>query len=136
MNYLLLLTIVSAICSILGFFSAKFINERRWLWLIVVFILTFASGYAVYSNGELGRIKNIHRQANAIYEDYYHCSYEEFIQEALTFLEENQDQYEDSYKRAKQIDSVVNSSVVKYYSEEATKLRGIIKGIATLNNKE
>lgn len=95
MNYLTLITLVSAICGIIGFFTSKIIKNRIILWSVIVFFLTFASGLAVQYNSELERIKDIHRQAHAIYNHYNPFDYRnrDFIQESLTFLEENKDRY-------------------------------------------
>jgi len=134
MNYIVLISLISAICSILSFFTSKIFKSRLWIWAVVVFILTFASGYAIYINSELERINNIHRQATAIYEHHGPYSINKvFIQEVLTFLEENKDRYPDAYERAKQIYSDMKNSEFQYDSDAATELRGIIKGIATIN---
>lgn len=136
MNYLLIITLVSAICSILGFFSSKWIKSRRWLWLVVVFILTFASGFTIHYSSKLERIKNVHKQANAICNHHNpYGSNKAFIQEALVFLEENKDLYPDAYKRAVQIYSDVKESKVLYESDATSEMFGIIKGIATLNEE-
>lgn len=140
MNFILLLTVVSSICTIVGFilnlFISKFIKSEKWKWVISLFILTFSSGYAVYYNSENERIKNIHRQATVIYEDYNSFSPNKaFIQESLAFLEENQDRYPDSYERAVQIYSDMKNSVGQYDYEPAIEIRGIIKGIAALNGE-
>lgn len=139
MDYWQFLTISSAVCSIVGFFItifSKYSWGKRILWSVVIFILTFISGYAVNRNSENERIKNIHRQANAIYEHYSSSYSDEFIQESLAFLEENRDRYPDSYDRAQQIYAEMNNSVVQYDFEAARKLYGIVKGIATLNDKK
>ena len=67
MNYLTLLTIVSAICGIIGFFTSKLFKSRIYLWAIVVLILTFSSGLGVYYISELARINDIHKKADSIY---------------------------------------------------------------------
>lgn len=138
MNYILFLTIVSSVCSIVGLIiaiSCRYSWGKAFQWCVIVFILTFASGYAVNSNSENERIKNIHRQASAICEHYSYSYSDEFIQEALAFLEENKDRYPDSYNRAEQIYIDMNSSIVPYDFEAARKLYGLIKGIATLNGE-
>lgn len=138
MNYILFLTIVSSVCSIVGLIVAicyRYSWGKVFQWSVIVFILTFASGYAVNSNSENERIKNIHRQASAICEHYSSSYSDEFIQEALAFLEENKDRYPDSYNRAEQIYIDMNSSIVPYDFEAARKLYGLIKGIATLNGE-
>ena len=137
MNYLLLLTILSSICGIVSFIigvCSKYTKAKILQWVFIVFVLTFSSGYAVHYNSELERIKNIHRQANAIYGHYnLYGDYKEYIQEVLTFLEENREEYPDSYKRAIQIYDDMKKESIQYACEPAEELRGIIKGIATLN---
>ena len=138
MDYWQFLTISSAVCSIVGFFItifSKYSWGKRILWSVVIFILTFISGYAVNRNSENERIKNIHRQANAICEHYSSSYSDEFIQESLAFLEENKDRYPDSYNRAVQIYSDMKNSTIQYSYEPATEIRGIIKGIVTLNGE-
>lgn len=139
MNYMLFLTIVSSVCSIVGFIIAicsKYSWGKVFQWCVIVFILTFASGYAVNSNSENERIKSIHRQAKAIYDDYVPSGNEkEFIQESLAFLEENKDRYPDSYNRAVQIYFDMKNSTIQYSYEPAIEIRGIIKGIVTLNGE-
>lgn len=138
MDYWQFLTISSAVCSIVGFFItifSKYSWGKRILWSVVIFILTFISGYAVNRNSENERIKNIHRQANAICEHYSSSYSDEFIQESLAFLEENKDRYPDSYNRAVQIYSDMKNSTIQYSYEPAIEIRGIIKGIVTLNGE-
>lgn len=135
MNFILLLTIASAICSIISFFTSQLFKSKKWVWCIIVFILTFVSGCFIHKNSELERIKNIHRQAAIIYEHYNSsCFAQEYIQEALVFLEENRETYPDAYERAKKIFLDYKNSEFKYAPDPAIEMRGIIKGIAALNN--
>lgn len=144
MNYLLLLTIVSSICTVLGFaislFASNFIKSPIWKWFVIgfiLFIVTFVSGWIANLNSENERIKNIHRQATAIYEDYKPLANDmEFIQESLTFLEENNERYPGSYKRAVEIYTDMKNSTIQYPYEAAIQIRGIIKGIATSNGEK
>lgn len=136
MSFESLIVLLASFCSILGYFIPSKFKSNRWFYAVSIFILTIACGYIVQYNSELERIKNIHRQANAIYEHY--SSYgnnKEFIQETLIFLEENKDRYPDAYKRAMQIYSDMKSSEFQYDSEPTAEMRGIIKGIATLNKE-
>ena len=141
MNYLTLLTIVSAICGIIGFFTSKLFKSRIYLWAIVVFILTFASGLAVYYSSELARINDIAiipngEESSTIYEDFNPFgSNNEFIQEALTFLEENKERYQDAYDRANNIYQDMKESNLQLTTDAAIEIRGIIKGISTLTAK-
>lgn len=138
MNYLTLITLASAICGIIGFFTSKIIKNRIILWSVIVFVLTFASGLSVHYNSELERIKDIHRQAHAIYNHYKPFDYRnrDFIQESLAFLEENKNRYPDAYKRATQIYlDMKESESLSTTADAAIEIRGIIKGISTLNSK-
>lgn len=136
MNFLTLIAIVSAICGIISFFTSKLFKSRIYLWAAVVSILTFASGLAVYYNSELARINDIHKKADAIYNDYVPYSSDNmFIQESLTFLEENKDRYPDAYKRANQIYQDVKESEHHFTRDAAIEIQGIIKGISTLTAK-
>jgi D-alanyl-lipoteichoic acid acyltransferase DltB (MBOAT superfamily) len=137
MNLTVLIGLLSSICSIIGLFISDKFKSNRWFYAIFIFIMTLACGYAVHYNSELERVKNIHKQANAIYEHYnpYSINNYEFIQESLVFLEENKDRYYDAYTRAYQINLETEKSDSQYDSEPAKKIRGIIKGIATLNKE-
>ena len=137
MSFTALIGILSSICSIIGFFISDKFKSNRWFYAIFIFIMTLACGFVVQYNSELERIKNIHRQAMTIYEHYspYSINNYEFIQESLVFLEENKDRYYDDYNRAYQINLDMEKSDSQYNSEPAKKIRGIIKGIATLNKE-
>lgn len=135
MNFISLLTISSAICSIISFVTSQLFKSKKLVWFFIVFILTFASGYIIHYNSELERIKNIHKQAAIINEHYISSSFnKEFIQEALVFLEENRKTYPDAYERAQKIYSDYKNSDFQYASDPAIEMRGIINAIAALNN--
>lgn len=136
MNFVLVITLASAICGVISFFTIPYIKSNKWSWVAVVVILTLATGFTVHYSSELERIKNIHRQANSIC-SHYHSSYnKEFIQEVLAFLEENKDRYPDSYDRAIQIYVDMKNTPMQYDYEPAQEMYGMIKGIAALNEEE
>lgn len=136
MSFESLIVLLASICSILGYFIPGKFKSNRWFYVIFIFIMTIACGYIIQYNSELERIKNIHRQANAIYEHYHSIgNNKEYIQETLIFLEENKDRYPDAYKRAMQIYSDMKSSEFQYDSEPAAEMRGLLKGIAILNKE-
>lgn len=139
-NSALILSIIGDAITIVGFainlHFSKQSKMEKLRWVIVAIVLVISFSFTVYNGSELSRIKNIHRQANAICEHYSSSYSDEFIQESLAFLEENRDRYPDSYDRAQQIYAEMNNSVVQYDFEAARKLYGIVKGIATLNDKK
>ena len=93
MNFTVLIGLLSSICSIIGLFISDKFKSNRWFYAIFIFIMTLACGYAVHYNSELERVKNIHKQANAIYEHYnpYSINNYEFIQESLVFYQLGQE---------------------------------------------
>lgn len=136
MSFESLIVLLASICSILGYFIPGKFKSNRWFYVIFIFIMTIACGYIIQYNSELERIKSIHRQANAIYEHYHsYGNNKEYIQETLIFIEENKDRYPDAYKRAMQIYSDMKSSEFQYDSEPAAEMRGILKGISTINKE-
>lgn len=59
--------------------------------MLVIFIMTFITGFAVYYYSEVKEVNDIHRQAKVISGRYYSVFPSDYINEALTFLEENRD---------------------------------------------
>lgn len=132
MSFWTLISILSSIFSILGFFISDKFKSNRWAYFAFTFITLMACGYAVNYNSELERIKNIHEQASSILDDYNFTSDEAFIHEVLIFLEENGDRYPDTYKRAnKSIEDLENRK--KLESNVAKEFYGILKGITHTN---
>lgn len=137
MNFIVLITLLSAICGIISFFTVPYFKSNKWLWGAIVVMLTLATGFAVHYNSELERIKSIHRQASIICSHYCSSSFNnEFIQEVLTFLEDNKDRYPDAYSRARQIYTDMKETTMQYDYEPAQEMYGMIKGIAALNEEE
>lgn len=119
------------------FFHHTIFKSNKWLWGAIVVMLTLATGFAVHYNSELERTKSIHRQASIICSNYCSSSFnKEFIQEVLTFLEDNKDRYPDAYSRARQIYTDMKETTMQYDYEPAQEMYGMIKGIAALNEEE
>ena len=138
MDFMTIIVVASSICGIMCYlfelYMAKYIQSRKWLWIIVAFVLTFCACYVVYYESELRRINDIHRHAQTIYEQYTPtCSHMAYIQEMLTFLEENKDRYPDAYVRATEIYARTQNAEIFDIIDATVEMRGIVKGIATLN---
>lgn len=135
MNYLLLLTIVSGIITIVGFvIPDKFRTNKYFLWISFV-IVVFVSGWLVQLNTKLERTKSVQKAAvELINKRNMKFTNRGFIQAGLSFMEENKDLYPDSYQRAIQIQDKVKDV---WYSEceinAASEMEGLIYGIAILN---
>lgn len=140
MSFSLILSIICDAIGIAGFAMnlhfSKQSKMEKLRWVIVAIVLVISFSFTVYNGSELSRIKNIHRQASALCEHYSTSYCEEYIQEALTFLEENRERYPDSYDRAKQIYHDINDSAVPDCYDAARKMYGILKGISALNGEE
>lgn len=137
MNFEILIGLLSLVFGILGFFAPNKFKSNKWLCAGVIVFMTLVSGFIVYYNSEIERIKSIHKQAEKMARQYDPNSIQNniFIHESLIFLEENRDRYPDAYKRAQQICSDMEKTEFQYDSEPAKKMYGIIKGIATLNQE-
>ena len=138
MNIFVFIAVVSFVCSVIGLVLQlvllKIPKFQKLIWVFVIFIMTFITGMAAYYHGEAIRIDDIHCKAEAISGHYNGSSLnKEFIQESLTFLEENKDRYPDAYERAKDIYEDMRSLDFRHDYEPAMEIHGIIKGIATLN---
>ena len=127
-------TIISFIILIISMFTSKDTIKRKILWFSLLIVMAISIGGTVYLNSELKRIKDIHNKAERVYSDYDGSFHNEYIQEVLTFLEENQDRYSDAYERAKHINAELEESD-SYIDERiaADKMHGIVKGVVEMN---
>ena len=136
MDFWNILAVLGSVCSIIGLiyslYTSKDTLRRRIISFILLIVMAISVASAVYQNSELKRIKDIHKKAESVYSDYDGSFYNEYIQEVLTFLEENQDRYSESYERAKHYSSEMKESDER---DVADKMHGIIKGIIVNNKK-
>ena len=134
MNYLLILTIVSGIVSILSLFIPNEWRSKKLFIVILLCITTFCAGWLVQLNSHLSRILNISQSATELASKRYMFSDKGYIQAGLAFMEQNSDIYPDSYQQAKEI---YNQLKDKWFSGDihdlATEMEGLISGIAILN---
>ena len=103
MNYLLILTIVSGIVSILSLFIPNEWRSKKLFIVILLCITTFCAGWLVQLNSHLSRIQNISQSATELASKRYMFSDKGYIQAGLAFMEQNSDIYPDSYQQAKEI---------------------------------
>ena len=98
-NSALILSIICDAITIVGFAMnlhfSKQSKKEKWRWVLVAIALVISFSFTVYNGSELSRIKNIHRQASTLCEHYSTSYCEEYILEAITFLEENRERYPD-----------------------------------------
>lgn len=150
-----LLTLIGTVVAVLSFVFQflGFVKNKKFLQIIVSFLLVASTGVSVYFWNQI-QLKNNISIAAAKLVQYRHIAPEEyfledsqFIMASLAFLEKNKDIYPDSYKRAqticennycdkpqyKQESSDYNSLDYGYNTENAAKqIEGILKGISML----
>lgn len=131
-------TIISFIGLIIGMFTSKDTIKRKVLWFSLLIVMAISISATVYLNSELKRIKDIHKKAESVYEDYsVFGSDRKYIQEVLTFLEENKDRYPEAHERANHIYTVLPEpkSIGSFdaYKIAAEEMNGIVKGVVEMN---
>ena len=140
MNFLLLLTIISGVVSIIGFIIT-IVKDNKWYKTISAIVCAFAfiwiSIYIHKLELRIDRVKDVYRAASQLVEkkDTKFTS-DGFVQAALSFLEVNKDLYPDTYMRAIEIEQRMRESKSIYASvDAASELSGILNGIAILNEE-
>jgi len=140
MNYILSLTIASAIASILGFFIPDKWRNKKVIMSLCLFFLIFISGWISNLESEIERKNNIYQKAQELIDGKeMNFTSRGYIQACLSFLESNKDIYPDSYENGKKIEADLKKELKedKYFTSEVAasyEIEGIIKGIAILNH--
>ena len=140
MNFLLILTIISGVVSIIGFIIT-IIKENKWhkiiLCIVSALAFTWIGVYIHKLESRIDRVKDVQRAALQLVEqrDTKFTS-EGFVQATLSFLEANKDLYPDTYIRAVEIEQKMHESESIFAGTEAvSELSGILNGIAILNEE-
>lgn len=140
MDFILLLTTISSVVSIIGFFITIF-NEKKWhktiSYIVFSFLLICTSIHIHKLETRIDRVKDIQRAASQLVEkkDTKFTS-DGFVQAALSFLEVNKDLYPDTYMRAVEIERRMHESESIFAGvDAASELSGILNGIAILNEE-
>lgn len=140
MDFILLLTTISSVVSIIGFFITIF-NEKKWhktiSCIFFSFFLICTSIHIHKLETRIDRVKDIQRAASQLVEERdMRFTSEGFVQATLSFLEVNKDLYPDTYMRAVEIEQKMHESKSIYTgAEAASELSGILNGIAILNEE-
>ena len=131
-------TIISFIGLVISMFTSKDTIKRKILWFSLLIVMAISISATVYLNSELKRIKDIHKKAESVCEDYnIFGSAPEYIHEVLTFLEENKDRYPEAHERANRINAVLPEPTSiggpEAYIIAAEEMHGIVKGVVEMN---
>lgn len=138
MNYLLLLTIVSGIITIITLFIPDRLKTKKGFIYTAFILIVFISGWLTQLNTKLERIENLQKAAKMLIEKQgSEFTDRGFIQAGLSFMEINKDLYPDTYLRAIKIYEKLEKSGYTFgASEAAYEMKGLIKGISILNEEK
>jgi hypothetical protein len=140
MDFLLLLTILSGVVSIIGFIIT-ICKENKWynsvLCIVSALVFTCMGVYIHKLESRIDRVNDVQRAALQLVEKKEtRFTSEGFVQAALSFLEVNKDLYPDTYMRAIDIERRMHESESIYAGiDAASELLGILNGIAILNEE-
>lgn len=138
MDYLVLLTIVSGIITIITLFIPDRLKTKKGFIYCAFILIVFISGWLTQLNTKLERIESIQKAAKMLIEKQGSEFTERgFIQAGLSFMEINKDLYPDTYQRAVKIYEKLNNAKYSYEEVDAAyEMKGLIKGISILNEEK
>ncbi|MBL7888807.1 MAG: hypothetical protein JNL24_04610 [Bacteroidia bacterium] len=136
MDVITILEILSGIIGIIGFFFPIEWKKKIIIKLMFSLILLLLTSYIVFQNSKINRIEKISKSANLlINKKSMEFSNEGFILAALSFLEQQKNDFPESYERAKMIFEKYDKN--EYRSIESVRvsseMEGLIKGIGILS---
>lgn len=138
MDYLVLLTIISCIITIITLFIPDRLKTKKGFIYSAFILIVFISGWLTQLNTKLERIESIQKAARMLIEKQGSEFTERgFIQAGLSFMEINKDLYPDTYLRAIKIYEKLEKSEYTFGASEAShEMEGLIKGISILNEEK
>lgn len=136
MDTIAIVGLLSGILGIFGFFFPIEWKKKVLIKISFTLIFLLLSAYIVIQNSKISRIERVSKSANLLIEkkDTGFTS-EGFILAALSFLEQNKNDFPESYDRAKKIFEKYDKS--EYRGIESvgvsSEMEGLIKGIGILS---
>lgn len=136
MDTITTLGLLSGIIGIIGFFFPVEWKGKIFIKIIFTVILIILTSCIVFQNSKIARIEKVSKSANLLIETKaMDFTSEGFILASLSFLEQNKNDFPESYERAKLIFEKYDKS--EYRDIESIKtsneLEGLIKGIGILS---
>jgi hypothetical protein len=140
MNIILVVTLLSAVCSIVSVFIPERWKSKKIFWALFIFVMCILCSVITLQQTKINQINKVSKAAKELSSNTHgYYSNSGYIQACLAFLEQNQDLYPDAYSRAKELYSS-NKEKSLYndfdYRELAIEIEGLIKGIAVLNKEK
>lgn len=136
MDIISFLGFLSGIIGIIGFFFPIEWRNKNFVKIAFILVLGSLSVCLFYQNSKIGKIERVSKSANQLIKSK-HTEFTSggFILAALSFLEQNKNEFPESYERAKKIFEKYDKS--EYRSIESvqtsSEMQGLIKGIAILS---
>ncbi len=136
MDTISILGFLSGLIGIVGFFFPVQWKNKIFVKIAFTLVLASLSIYIFYQNSKIDKIERVSKSANLLIEskDTQFTS-EGFILAALSFLEQNKNEFPESYERAKKIFENYDKSDYRSIESVGTssEMEGLIKGIAILS---
>jgi hypothetical protein len=136
MDTITILGLTSALIGIIGFFFPIEWKSKAYIKLVFTIIFVILSAWIVYQNSKINKIERVSKSANLLIEQKsMEFTSEGFILAALSFLEQNKNDFPDSYQRAKKIFETYDKSEERNLNSvtTASEMEGLIKGIGILS---
>jgi hypothetical protein len=141
MNTITILGVISGLIGIIGFFFPVEWKSKTYIKIVFTIVFVILSVCIVYQNSKINKIERISKSANLLIEQKtMEFTHEGFILAGLSFLEQNKNDFPDSYERAKKIFEAYDKSDERELNSitTASEMEGLIKGIgilSTVDNK-
>jgi hypothetical protein len=136
MDTLSILGFLSGLLGIVGFFFPVQWKNKIFVKIAFTIVLGSLTGYVYCQNAKIDKIERVSKSANLLIKskDAQFTS-EGFILAALSFLEQNKNDFPESYERAKKIFEKYDKSDFRGIESVGTssEMEGLIKGIAILS---
>lgn len=136
MNAIGIIGLLSGLLGIVGFFFPVEWKKKSLIKITFTILLLSLSGYIAFLNSKIDRIERISRSANLLIQSKEtNFTSEGFILAALSFLEQNKNDFPESYERAKLIFNKYNGDESRSMNSVHTsfEMEGLIRGISILS---
>lgn len=139
MDTINILGIISGLIGIIGFFYPKQ-WEKKWIVKSILFaVITCLSILIVIQNSKIEKLEKVSKSANLLLEKKeMEFTSEGFIMAALSFLEQNRNDFPESYERAKSLFEKYDKSEDRDIASVSVsyEMAGLLNGIAILSTVE
>lgn len=136
MNTISIVGFLSGLIGIIGFFFPVEWKNKILIKIVFTMVLFFLSFFIITQNSKIHQIERVSKSANLLIEKKdTEFTAEGFILAALSFLEQNRNEYPESYARAKMIFDKYDKSDNREIESVGTsfEMEGLIKGIGILS---